>query len=164
MSTKIFKITRRVYRSPLRGINQNARVGTHEEMENAQNRLLRRNTTNRWTGTQFMGIYGSIVYGYLWQYCLWIFMVVQNLVYGFGEPFWCIQRYIRGRETENIYFGGERKRSFRGRNIYQKHSSILSSLPTLFEGEDTFSLPPPLPLYNLTRATLYHREENSLFL
>lgn len=51
MSTKIFKITRRVYRSPLRGINQNARVGTHEEMENAQNRLLRRNTTNRWTGT-----------------------------------------------------------------------------------------------------------------
>ena len=51
MSTKIFKITRRVYRALFRGINQNARVGTHEEMKNAQNRLLRRNTTNRWTGT-----------------------------------------------------------------------------------------------------------------
>ena len=51
MSTKIPKITRRVYRALFRGINQNAQVGTHEEKENAQNRLLRRNTTNRWTGT-----------------------------------------------------------------------------------------------------------------
>jgi len=51
MSTKILKITRRVYRALFRGINQSVRVGTHEEMENAQNRFLRLKTTNRWTGT-----------------------------------------------------------------------------------------------------------------
>ena len=144
MSTKIFKITRRVYRSPLRGINQNARVGTHEEMENAQNRLLRRNTTNRWTGTQFMGIYG-----YLWQYLrpyLWVFMVVWNLVYGFGEPFWCFERYIRRRETENIYFGGERKRSFRGK-IYIRNTPPYFLLSLLSSREEFLSLFLPLSPY-----------------
>ena len=76
MSTKIPKITRMVYRALFRGINQSVRVGTHEEMENAQNRLLRLNTTNRWTGTQFMGIYGRM------EHSLWVFMGFD--VYGHG--------------------------------------------------------------------------------
>ena len=91
-----------------------------------------------------MGIYGRIVYGYLWSYCLWVFMVVLfmgiygRIVYGFGEPFWCIQRYIRGRETENIYFGGE---------IYIRNTPPYFLLSLLSSREEILSLFLPLSPY-----------------
>ena len=95
-------------------------------------------------------VYGSIydhIYGYLRSY-LWS----DDRIYGRMEPnLWVWKAVLVFRE---VYTGEEdRKYIFRRRNIYQKHSSILSSLSTLFEGKDTFSLPPPLPLYNLTRVS-----------
>ena len=138
MSTKIFKITRRVYRSPLRGINQNARVGTHEEMENAQNRLLRRNTTNRWTGTQFMGIYGSIVYGYLWQYRTQ-FMGLESRLGAF--------RGIYGGGRQKIYISAEKESEAFGGEIYIRNTPPYFLLSLLSSREKILSLFLPLSPY-----------------